>query len=156
MTRNKNKYLSYAEAWRRINAAMEKGFYFEVVTLCESIISDRLLSYIRGVNKQSTVGIKTSFATLIKDWKSLAAGMLPKHGSSELGDAVDAWREERNTIIHGLTKSMPGTETDAVEPFIERAKTAACRGVLLARAVSKWHRCQLAAHQNAGRSTPGR
>ena len=153
MTNNKSKYLSYTEAWRRVKVANEGGFYFEVVTLCESVISDRLLSYIRGVNTNSKAGIKTSFTVLIDEWRRLAAGTLPKHGPSDLGAAVEAWRDERNTVIHGLTKSMPGTGTEPVEPFIERAKSAARQGEALAKAVSKWHKSEFLAHQRSSRPT---
>ena len=143
------KYLSFTEAWRRINAAMEGEFYFEVVTLCESIISDRLLSYVRGVKTNSTAGITTPFGTLIQEWRSLAGKNLPIHGSSDLGFAVDAWRVERNAIIHGFAKSMPETETEPVESFIKRAETAATNGVLLAKAVSHWQKQKLRAHNRA-------
>jgi hypothetical protein len=131
---------------------MEAEFYFEVVTLCESIISDRLLSYIRGVDANSKASTKSPFAGLIKEWRKLAAVTLPNHGPSDLGVAVEAWREERNTIIHGLVKSRPGTATEEVGPFIERAKSAATEGELLARAVSKWQKSTLAAHQKSNRT----
>lgn len=40
------KYLSYAEAWARIRLASRQGFFLEAVTVEESIISDRLTSYL--------------------------------------------------------------------------------------------------------------
>jgi hypothetical protein len=40
------KYLSYREAWSRIETAKDNGYYFEAVTLEESIICDRLISYL--------------------------------------------------------------------------------------------------------------
>ncbi|TAJ79068.1 MAG: hypothetical protein EPO42_06820 [Gallionellaceae bacterium] len=144
---NTAKYLSYAEAWRRIKDATSQGFYFEVVTLCESIISDRLLSYVRGADSTNKATVLTPFSTLIAQWRKLASGKLPVHGNSDLGAAVDAWRLERNAIIHGLTKSEPGTPTAQVQPFIARAEQAAKTGAALARAVSSWHRRQLRAHR---------
>lgn len=48
MTRNDLKYLSYKEAWSRITKGLENGSYLEVVTICESIIADRLWSYVSG------------------------------------------------------------------------------------------------------------
>lgn len=140
MAKNTAKYLSYTEAWRRINDAMSKGFYFEVVTLCESIISDRLLSYVCGVNPSSSANIRTPFARLIKDWRRLGAGTLSVQGHPHLGAEVDAWRVERNLVLHGLTKSPPGSPTAPVQPFIVRAEQAAKTGVVLARVVSTWQR----------------
>ena len=146
MTTNTAKYLSYAEAWRRIKDANSQGFYFEVVTLCESIISDRLLSYVRGADATNKATIQTPFSNLIAQWRKIASGNLPAQGNSDLGAAVDAWRVERNTIIHGLTKSEPGTPTSQVQPFIARAEQAAKTGAVLARAVSSWQRRQLHSH----------
>ena len=149
MSKNTAKYLSYKEAWRRIKDANTQGFYFEVVTLCESIISDRLLSYVRGVDATNKSTVLTPFATLIAQWRKLASGKLPAHGNLDLGAAVDAWRVERNTIIHGLTKAEPGTQTAQVQPFLARAEQAAKTGTKLARDVSTWHKSQLLAHQTA-------
>ncbi len=43
---NVAKYLSYREAWARIKLARRQGFFLEAVTIDESIISDRLLSFL--------------------------------------------------------------------------------------------------------------
>lgn len=40
------KFLSYAEAWARIRAVRKHGFFLEAVTIQESIISDRLSSFV--------------------------------------------------------------------------------------------------------------
>lgn len=98
MATNTAKYLSYAEAWRRIKAATAQGFHFEVVTLCESIISDRLLSYVRGINPSGRVNVRTPFASLISEWRNLAGKDIPPYGTSNLGAAVSTWRVERNTV----------------------------------------------------------
>ena len=143
---NLPKYLSYTEAWRRIKSAHCTGFYFEVVTICESIISDRLLSFV-SAKSSSNIDTRVSFADLTKRWRKLAAGPLPRHGDADLGTAIDLWREERNTIVHGLVKSSPGTPTAPVEEFVQRAKKAADDGVALAKAVQRWHRQQLKSHQ---------
>ncbi len=149
MATNTAKYLSYAEAWRRINAASKQDFHFEVVTLCESILSDRLLSYICGVNPKSKATTKTSFANLISEWRKLASGKIPQHGNVNLGAAIDDWRKERNAVVHSLTKSAPGMAPEPLQPFITRAKLAADSGVLLAKAVSNWHRKELRAYLKA-------
>lgn len=75
MSRSTSKHLSYAEAWRRIKNATESGFHFEAVTLCESIISDRLLSYVRGANPASGANTHTPFGVLISEWRKLAKSL---------------------------------------------------------------------------------
>jgi len=147
MATNTAKYLSYAEAWRRIKAATAQGFHFEVVTLCESIISDRLLSYVRGFNPSSKANVRTQFASLISEWRKLAVRDLPPYGASDLGAAVNTWREERNAVVHSLTKSEPGTPTSQLQSFITRAEQAAKAGEGLARAVSNWHKRRLVSHR---------
>lgn len=139
MASNTAKYLSYKEAWRRITAATSEGYYFEAVTLCESIISDRLLSYAVGVNPQCRATRRTSFGTLIEEWRKSATS-LPDHGLVDLGAAVDAWRVERNVVVHGLAKSTPGTATDDLQEFLKRAEDVAKQGAALAEAVSHWHK----------------
>src|ERR1039458_436299 len=88
-----------------------KTLYFEVVTICESIISDRIFSYVKGFNPASKANIKTPFERLISEWRTLAQGNLPQHGTSDLGQAVNSWRIERNDVVHGLAKSLPGEPT---------------------------------------------
>lgn len=66
------KYLSYTVAWRRIEAATTGGCYFEVVTLCESILSDRRLSYVLGVNSGGKWKASSRFADLIHEWRARA------------------------------------------------------------------------------------
>jgi len=43
---NAMRYFSYKEAWVRIKKAQGSGFYLEAVTLEESIIADRLISFL--------------------------------------------------------------------------------------------------------------
>ncbi len=45
VTGNAAKYESYREAWSRIDAACENQFFLEAITIEESIISDRIISY---------------------------------------------------------------------------------------------------------------
>lgn len=147
MATNPNKGKSHQEAWRRIAIATTEGYYFEVVAICESIISDRLLSYVLGVDQTCKFKETTNFGSLIDKWRDLSSGILPPHGSVDLGEAVDTWRKERNSVIHGLAKSLPGTPTEPVPAFINKAKSTAEDGVKLAKAVKKWHEAQLKVHR---------
>jgi hypothetical protein len=139
---NIDKYLSYREAWSRINNP--KASCFEVVMLCESIISDRILSYVLApIHKvRSNANCRTSFAKLIEEWRRLAGNTLLQRDRSDLGSEVDAWRQERNAIVHGLVKSYPGTPTVPVSSFLERAKCTANKGTDLATFVSNWQKRQ--------------
>lgn len=143
MAGNYAKYLSYREAWKRINESVNNGFHFEAVTIAESIISDRLLSYIWGVDPQSKITTRDPFAKLIKEWKRLGAPLPLYPSYKDLGAAVDDWRARRNEIVHGLVKSEPGKPTNDVNSFLEQAEKTAKEGADLARKVSEWHKQRL-------------
>lgn len=138
---NVTKNLSYREAWSRIKKAQEQGFYLEAVTLEESIITDRLISYLVGVgaiNRAVELNNYPGFAQLIQKWKIQNPNPINIQKYCDLQTAVDEWRRYRNQVVHGMVKSHPGTATDNVMDFLEKAKLTAEQGKMLARAVSYW------------------
>lgn len=143
--KNIQKYLSYTKAWEQINAATEAGFNLEAITIEESIISDRLLSYVLGVDPSPKVHKRSNLGELITRWRKLAGASLIKPDGSDLGKATDEWRIKRNTAVHGLVKSSPGTSSMAPDDFFELARQAAEEGKKLAREIQNWHRKTLRA-----------
>jgi len=139
---NATKYLSYTEAWTRIKLARQEGFFFEAIALEESMITDRLISYLVFVEeiKQTTEVYNKRFGELLKLWKRLHPMPIAAMGRSNLQEAVDQWRILRNKAIHGMVKSHPGSPTEAVDDFLAVAESAASEGEILARAVSEWCR----------------
>ena len=137
---NRSKYLSYTKAWKRINDSMEAGFHLEAITIEESIISDRLLSYVLGVAPSSKVHGKSGLSELITHWRKHAGPSLMKSDGSDLGKSTDAWRTKRNTAVHGLVKSSPGTPTMQPNDFFELARQTAEEGKILAREIQNWHK----------------
>ena len=132
--KNTPKYLSYTKAWERINAAIEAGFNLEAITIEESIISDRLLSYVLGVAPNSKIKAKSGLAELIVHWRKHAGATLIKPDGTDLGKATDVWRNKRNTAVHGLVKSAPGGSPQ-IQPddFFELARQTAEEGKALAQ-----------------------
>jgi len=154
---NAPKYLSYREAWARITAACQQGFFFEAVTIQESIIADRLIGYLVAVGEipqPDEIYQYPNFANLIQRWKKrhpepIAAGEL-----EGLQDAVDHWRRERNKVVHLIVKSHPGTSTTPIDEFLANAEVAARRGIVLAKAVTNWCRKQRPAYSRTA-ADPG-
>lgn len=146
MVKNLTKGVSYQAAWSRIKSAMEGGFYFEAVTICESVIADRLLSYIRGADQNCKATTRTPLADLIKTWDRITRETPPKFQTSGLISRVDNWRKARNEVAHSFVKSEPGTPTVSVPAFMAKAKSTAAEGIELARAVLDWHRKELRHH----------
>ncbi|WP_228014440.1 hypothetical protein [Fortiea sp. LEGE XX443] len=140
---NAAKYLSYREAWARIKVACQEGFYLEAITLQESIITDRLISYLTVVGeiqKPTEVHQYPSFGKLIQLWKKQNPLPIEVGGQTSLQEAVDQWRILRNQAVHGMVKSHPGTPTVPVDDFLAVAERAAHEGTLLAKTVSEWCR----------------
>ena len=143
-TGNTNKYLSYKEAWTRIKLAQEEGFYLEAVTIVESIISDRLISYLVGIGKiKSTPNDRTSFEKLIKNWQSCLENQ-PE--VAILIERINKWKIARNQLIHGMVKSEPTTPTMHPEDFLILAQKSAKEGETLAKAVTNWHKQEFKKH----------
>ncbi|MBK1646676.1 hypothetical protein CKO25_18940 [Thiocapsa imhoffii] len=141
---NAPKYESYKEAWARIRQAQESGFYLEAIVIEESIIADRLTSYLSAVGLLPNKHYPGLF-DLVKAWKADQVQAVDKsHG--DLKAAIgDEWRASRNRAVHAIVKSAPGTATPPVEDFLAEAQAAAELGATLARAVDRWHRAQLKA-----------
>ncbi len=130
-----SKFFSYREAWTRIKLAQEHGFYFEAVTIQESVISDRLVSYFRN----SDIVLKREYLIdLIRKWKEFP--MIQHKHIDNLQEAVDIWRDNRNKIVHRIVKVEVDSEVCAIDNFLVSAQSVAEEGTVLARAVCDWHR----------------
>ena len=153
---NINKHAAYAEAHARMKAALEAGFYFEVITIAESIISDRLISYlarpgagsIKKHTKKSGDEQWPGFGKLIEAWKAefkdgieVSSSAIRERAGGNLVEAVNSWREARNAAIHAIAKSDPGEAPEKpITSFVEDAMRTAELGRLLASEVDNWHR----------------
>jgi hypothetical protein len=147
---NANKYESYKAAWQRIRASQDADFPLEAVALQESIISDRLISFLSRPAAQRPLAKNKKdkwpqFKELIDRWRKEFPDGLAVDGYPDLIDAVNDWRNERNEVLHSLVKSDPGTPTVEVSAFLTKARLAAASGTSLARAVLDWHKAQKAA-----------
>ena len=136
MAGNMEKYDSYTLAYDRIAKAMEQGFPLEAIAIEESIIADRLVSYL--VFRNVTNPPIDNFGNLI----SLAKD---KSDSSDAPffEQVRTWKNGRNSMLHGIVKSMPGTApATKAEDFIAEARRLAEEGLKLTRIVQNWQRKQ--------------
>jgi hypothetical protein len=138
------KFLSYAEAWTRIREARRKGFFLEAVTLQESILSDRLTSFlVKSCGLDPGSKSIRSFNDLIGVWAREATIRLSDDPErvKEVADFkqhLDAWRVRRNEIVHGLVKSKAQKGSDHIDNFLDGAHAAAEEGEELARSVDRW------------------
>jgi hypothetical protein len=136
-TKNNTKGESFAYAFSRIDESINKGFYLEAVTVAESIVSDRLLSYVKSHDNR--VNIHTSLKQLIDKAEKLCIATESANLGYEMFLALHKWRINRNKCVHSVAKSEPGEPTITADEFNKLAKTSAEEGKILARCVCKWH-----------------
>lgn len=135
----------YREAYQRIESSIETEHFFEAITIEESILSDRLCSFLRstnGINDEEAN--RQPFAQLIISWKLATSAVgVAWEECSELISQADNWRKQRNKYIHGLVK-FPNNKAKLVKTkeFIDGAKCTAIEGKRLANEVSEWRKRQ--------------
>lgn len=110
---NQLKYENYKEQSKRLNNAMDKGFYLEALFIEYAIIEDRTESVLIHADKWETY-LKTrgrsgptlnSKITYIKKLKdSNRKDLFNKYFSDDLLDQIIAWKDDRNRLIHALLK----------------------------------------------------
>lgn len=135
----------YVEAFSRIDSSISSKHFFEAITIEESIISDRLASFLEATQTLKVDQIhRQSFANLIMLW--MIATQNP--GSiwetcDSLISRVDGWRKDRNRYVHGLVKFPSGkANVPNTTDFIAGAKNTAQTGKSLANEVSDWRKRQ--------------
>ena len=105
------RYDTYRKSISRIKSSMEAGYYLEAITLCESIIADRLESRLNYLTNSDSF----SFKTLGK----LQEGIIKYDNVDELkrmmvyqkGD-LDIWRDSRNHALHAMAKIADDDKSD--------------------------------------------
>jgi hypothetical protein len=155
------KYLSYAEAWARIRDARRQGYFLEAVTVQESIISDRLSSFLVkecGMDPESKK--LRVLQQVVGEWSKQARSRLSEGsvcGSQVdvLQHRIDLWRDARNRVVHGLVKSKASRGEDHIDDFLKRAAVAAQDGEELARRISRWVEAARRELAQSGRDSAG-
>ena len=135
----------YREAYERIDSAISSGFSFEAIAIVESVLSDRICSFLCSVNGINESKIyQCSFYQLIMLWRFtvINPGSIWEE-CSDLIERVDKWRKLRNDCIHKFVKFPHNkAKVDTTEEFLEKAKKAATDGKQLSADVYNWRRRQ--------------
>lgn len=134
---NQQKFNSYREAWTRISEARAQGFYLEAVVIQESIIADRLQSYLLASGWTSKSQKHTSTGDLVKAWRKTLVDKQNGSDVAELALKATNWLYKRNRVTHAIAK----TRRDDIAPindFLALANEAADEGQELARAIDRW------------------
>lgn len=123
-----HRYTLYKQAISQFNRAIEQGFYLEAITICESMISDRLESRCVELNKPQ------GFEPLGKLIKTLKQVEVDNELREVVISDLDEWRKSRNTALHEIVKFEKGEFPDW-ENRVEASKEYAEEGMLIFRKI---------------------
>jgi len=136
---NHAKFLSYKLAHERMKAAVEAGFPLEAVAIAESLITDRLLSFINfygadfDPEKSTLGGVAQKAAKICRETSNDPVG-------EALATKAEMWAKDRNSVLHAIAKSGQGVGPKiATYAFVEHAHGVAVRGLDLVKQVKSWH-----------------
>lgn len=146
-TEGKLRYDYYRNTKNRIKEAFEKGFYLEVITLCESIICDRMEARIAYLSSEED----RKFRPIGDNCKKLGYtysdenDKIFEHSGKELETNTEArnlygeiykWRNLRNNALHEMAKFKEG-DLDDWETKYMKTEIIAQKGKILATKVGE-------------------
>lgn len=120
----------YKSAFSWISHSISEGYYLEAVSIIESLLSDRLESYLSSL-LQSNFGFQ-NLGPLIRKAKSHATDEI----LLSILEEVDLWRKARNKAAHEMVKIEAGKFINWEERRKFNQETADT-GLLLVRKVDK-------------------
>lgn len=138
---NVKKNKSYRHAWGDIKKAIGTGHFAQAVTREESIIRDRLISFLCKVNElnRNDPSVKNMpLRILVKRWKKTCPDPIRDAYFADLQTSTDEWIKKRNKVIHEIVASLPGEEHPDVIEFKGEEKSAAVDGVRLVKSIQNW------------------
>ena len=156
---NKEKYLSYRLAFRMINNAIKCKCYLQAITIEESIMADRLLSFLAFCGEDVHIN-RSSLGSAIKwifgeaDNPKINEKCKNKEFDVTKGSIFEKEQELRDFwksrcyLLHGIVKSPSGESPKILEKdFIRQAKKTANEGKELTRWVCDWSKRQINANK---------
>jgi len=135
--KNFYKFYSYRYAYSQMKKAMEGRFYLEAITIQESIITDRLLSFV--IRKGLLVISDNNFHLPNVSLNNLTKLSKQHFDDYTLINELNEFRLSRNNCIHAMVKSYPGNPTQKVSDFQKLARETSISGKVLTRKIDAWH-----------------
>ena len=109
---NNQKYRNYKEQIGRLKKALKYGFLIEAVAIEYAIMEDRLESVLihEGVFNPDKHGTLARKLNKVRELQRRKGSLENRYLSVELLDSIDAWKDERNALIHALLKQNISTQ----------------------------------------------
>ena len=140
ITDNMQKYNNYKEQMNRLKKAINSEFYLEAISIEYAIVEDRVTSALRHAEKfnpekHNSLNKKLNRLKEMQRAKTGKKPLLGKYISDDLIASIDAWKSQRNTIIHALLNQSLHTE-DLREEALQGLEIVK----ILNSKVSSWNR----------------
>jgi hypothetical protein len=106
---NTSKHLSYKVAWERMDEAIQHGFFLEAVAIQESMIFDRLRSFV-AFHEGAEIDNRVPLKKVVRRWHD-ALHKVAKDDPSykcdfSLVHETLLWVDDRNAVIHTIVRSQ--------------------------------------------------
>lgn len=133
----KARHNSYQSALRRIQKAIQDGYFLEAITLEECLISNCIYNYLANTD---AIKNNSSFSELLKKARENTRAV--DSLTAETIEQIDSWRRSRNTAIHGFISATSESLDQSHSAFTQLAKTTADEGKLLCEKVTCWYEAE--------------
>lgn len=150
---NNNKRDAYKLVISNLKKLSESDDVFHLIGLvatCESIISDRILAYLKGVknekfmsrkNKEKHVKLNEMMSWCKKELqipiqiKTRATGLIE---TDDLFKELENWKTHRNIVIHSVCKSNSNITHDSSTIIFNDVRDCCIKGYDVVRFILKW------------------
>lgn len=137
---NNLRFELYTEGFRRIDLGMKEGNYFEVISLADSIITDRLNSLVQHIRQsddddfphQSVGGMVLILMKEIKDRQF----PLPKDLQTIINKMNHEWVPKRNFCVHSFVVVTHSNKNQSLQDRLSVLKECAVEGAALSRLIT--------------------
>ncbi len=141
-SQNKLRYELYKEGFERIDTALKNGNYFEVVSISDSIINDRLTSLLQKTKDEEFDSSIQSVGNIIKTILSDI-----KHKRIDVGEIRDEfrnllikverdWVSKRNFVVHSFVVVSLHNQDLTKDERLQIVKECAEEGAVYSRQIT--------------------
>ena len=137
---NNLRFQLYTEGFKRIDTGLKEGNYFEVISLSDSIITDRLNSLIQHIRHEEDndfphQSVGGMVLILMKEIKERDFP-IPKDLKKLINDMNDEWVPKRNFCVHSFVVVTNSNKELGLSDRLHLVKECAEQGSLLSRKIT--------------------
>lgn len=117
--KGKKRYSLYKAVIDRYKESVDSGYYLEAITLMESLITDRLesfLIYYSAMNRNESFKTLDACIRLFDKYQGLM--------NEDLLSRIVEWKNQRNHAVHEMAKIEEGDNTSFSQRYLELRNVA--------------------------------